>query len=137
METFQDENEAAARSARHCRAQATSGQRRVGGYRHRRRATPAEQRWENKTRSMTQQFPKENAPTQAGRFSSRPGAHPPRRSSNGRLQGVRRISPATSDTTKSTRKMKNSTFAISAAPAAIPVKPKTAATIATMKNTNA
>src|SRR5437879_62545 len=137
METFRGEDEVAARSARHCGRKQLEGRGRVGGYRHRRRAAPAEQRWENETRSMTPQFPKENAPTQAGRFPSRPGAHPPGRSSSGRLQGVRRISPATSDTTKSTRKMKNSTFAISAAPAAIPVKPKTAATIATMKNTNA
>src|SRR5437899_9951880 len=79
-------------------------------------------------RSMTPQFPKENAPTQAGRFRPRPDAHAPAGSSSGCGQGVRRISPATSETTNSTRKMKNSTFAISAAPAAIPVKPKTAAT---------
>jgi hypothetical protein len=51
--------------------------------------------------------------------------------------GPRRNSPATSDTTNNTRKMKNRTFAISAAPAAMPPNPNTAAISATTKNTSA
>src|SRR5438094_8462900 len=80
---------------------------------------------------------KEKRPKKSGRFPKPGGRKSPAGSSSGCVQGVRRIRPATSETTNSTRKMKNNTLAISAAPAAIPVKPKTAATIATMKNTNA
>ena len=48
-----------------------------------------------------------------------------------------RDDPATSAITKSTRKIKNSILAIEAAPAAMPVNPNTAATIATIKNIRA
>ena len=43
------------------------------------------------------------------------------------------LAPNTSDSTNKTRKIKNSTFAIEAAPSAIPPKPKMAATIAIIK----
>ena len=49
----------------------------------------------------------------------------------------RRTSPAISESRKSTTKTKNKIFAMDAAPAAIPPKPKTAAMIATMKNASA
>src|SRR5436190_16337519 len=49
----------------------------------------------------------------------------------------RRNRPRTSDTMNSTRKMKNNTFAISTAPAAIPPKPNNAAMSAITKNTTA
>src|SRR6266403_500855 len=51
--------------------------------------------------------------------------------------GPLRNKPATSDMTNSTRNMKNNTFAISAAPAAMPPNPNTAAISATTKNTSA
>jgi hypothetical protein len=44
------------------------------------------------------------------------------------------LAPNTSESTKSTKKIKNNTFAIEAAPAAIPPNPKIAATIAIIKN---
>lgn len=50
---------------------------------------------------------------------------------------LRRSKPTISDTTNRRRKITNSTLAISAAPAAIPVKPRTAAMIAITKNTTA
>ena len=43
------------------------------------------------------------------------------------------LAPNTSDSTKSTKKIKNKTFAIEAAPAAIPPNPKIAATIAMIR----
>jgi len=43
------------------------------------------------------------------------------------------LAPKTSESTKSTRKIKNKTFAIYAAPAAIPPNPKIAATIAIIR----
>jgi hypothetical protein len=43
------------------------------------------------------------------------------------------LAPKTSESTKSTRKIKNKTFAIEAAPAAIPPNPKIAATIAIIR----
>lgn len=46
------------------------------------------------------------------------------------------VMPKTSNTTHTAIKIKNSTFAIEAAPAATSVKPKTAATIAIIKNAN-
>src|SRR5690606_27502801 len=51
--------------------------------------------------------------------------------------GHRRIRPMTSVTTNMTRKMKNRIFAMLAAPAAIPPKPKKAATRAITKKTAA
>ena len=74
-------------------------------------------------RSMTPQFPKENAPTQAGRLL--PGRTRKRSPGllSGCVQGVRRISPATSETTNSTRKMKNRIFAMSTDTPAIAQKP--------------
>src|SRR5262245_52170575 len=50
---------------------------------------------------------------------------------------ARRASPATSVTRKTTRKTKKRTCAMEAAPAAMPVKPKSAATSATMKKMSA
>jgi hypothetical protein len=44
------------------------------------------------------------------------------------------LAPNTNDSTKSTKKIKNKTFAIEAAPAAIPPNPKMAATIAIIRN---
>ena len=44
------------------------------------------------------------------------------------------LAPNTSDSTKSTKKIKNNTLAIEAAPAAIPPNPKIAATIAIIRN---
>jgi hypothetical protein len=44
------------------------------------------------------------------------------------------LAPNTRDSTKSTKKIKNKTFAIEAAPAAIPPNPKIAATIAIIRN---
>ncbi|RAJ79261.1 hypothetical protein CLV59_106322 [Chitinophaga dinghuensis] len=46
------------------------------------------------------------------------------------------IAPAIKEITNITRKIKNRIFAMDAAPAAIPVKPKIAATIATTKKIN-
>jgi hypothetical protein len=43
------------------------------------------------------------------------------------------LAPNTSESTKSTKKIKNKTFAIEAAPAAIPPNPKIAATIAMIR----
>jgi hypothetical protein len=43
------------------------------------------------------------------------------------------LAPKTSESTKSTRKIKNKTFATEAAPAAIPPNPKIAATIAIIR----
>ena len=43
------------------------------------------------------------------------------------------LAPNTSDSTKSTKKIKNKTLAIEAAPAAIPPNPKIAATIAIIR----
>ncbi len=43
------------------------------------------------------------------------------------------LAPNTSDSTKSTKKIKNKTLAIEAAPAAIPPNPKMAATIAIIR----
>src|SRR5689334_3661491 len=51
--------------------------------------------------------------------------------------GERRNMPTSSEITKSARKMKNRTLAISAAPTAMPVKPNTAAISAMTKNTAA
>src|SRR5688500_19523437 len=53
-----------------------------------------------------------------------------------KLQG-RRSRPATSETRKRTTNTTNRILAISAAPAAMPVKPKTAAMMAMMKNASA
>jgi hypothetical protein len=44
------------------------------------------------------------------------------------------LAPNTSDSTKSTKKIKNNTLAMEAAPAAIPPNPKMAATIAIIRN---
>jgi hypothetical protein len=44
------------------------------------------------------------------------------------------LAPNTSDSTKSTKKIKNKTLAIEAAPSAIPPNPKIAATIAIIRN---
>ena len=44
------------------------------------------------------------------------------------------LAPNTSDSTNNTRKMKNNTFAIPAAPAAIPPNPNNAATSAMTRN---
>jgi hypothetical protein len=47
---------------------------------------------------------------------------------------LKMLAPATSESTKSTRKIKNKILAIDVAPAAIPVNPKRAATNAIIKN---
>jgi hypothetical protein len=47
---------------------------------------------------------------------------------------LKMLAPNTSDSTKSTKKIKNKTFAIEAAPSAIPPNPKMAATIAMIRN---
>jgi hypothetical protein len=44
------------------------------------------------------------------------------------------LAPNTSDSTKSTKKIKNKIFAMEAAPAAMPPNPKMAATIAIIRN---
>jgi hypothetical protein len=44
------------------------------------------------------------------------------------------LAPKISESTKSTKKIKNKTFAIEAAPSAIPPNPKMAATIAIIRN---
>jgi hypothetical protein len=44
------------------------------------------------------------------------------------------LAPNTSDSTNSTKKIKNRTLAIEAAPSAIPPNPKIAATIAMIRN---
>ena len=50
------------------------------------------------------------------------------------LHLLKMLAPKTSDSTKSTKKIKNNTLAIEAAPAAIPPNPKIAATIAIIRN---
>jgi hypothetical protein len=50
------------------------------------------------------------------------------------LHLLKRLAPKSSVTTKSVTKMKNKTFAIEAAPAAMPPNPKMAAMIAIIKN---
>jgi hypothetical protein len=47
---------------------------------------------------------------------------------------LKMLAPNTSDSTKSTKKIKNKTLAIEAAPSAIPPNPKIAATIAIIRN---
>jgi hypothetical protein len=44
------------------------------------------------------------------------------------------LAPKTNESTNSTKKIKNKTFAIDAAPAAMPPNPKIAATIAIIRN---
>ena len=64
-------------------------------------------------------------------------SHPSFACPNPTCYGPLRNKPATSDMANSTRNMKNSTLAISAAPAAMPPNPNTAAISATTKNTSA
>ena len=71
-------------------------------------------------------------PSRSGRSSRSRFAWP-----NPTRYGPLRNKPATSDMTNSTRNMKNRILAISAAPAAMPPNPNTAAISATTKNTSA